>query len=164
MSGEARGVDTDATSFLVVAVGTDVRTREVAGGWVRRAESIAPTRLLVLDSLTLDVDRAALVEALAALRVGCRIHLCGGRYDVLQARALAHECGAIPAEVVVEMTGAEDLPVYCAHCRATHRMVVSPGGTGECPGCGLRLEVHEHSSTVLGSYLASATGDEELVA
>lgn len=149
-------VDTTARSHLVVAVGTDARTREVAEAWVREAEAVTTTRLLVLDSLTAPSDRAALRAALDSARVGCRVLVAGGRYDVLQGLALAREAGAIPAELVGEITHTRDLPIYCAHCRDTFRVPGAPGGTMTCPGCRRVLVAHEHTSGVRGSYLASA--------
>lgn len=157
-------VDPAAASFLVVAVGADDRTRQVSSDWVRVAERIAPTRLLSLDSLATAADRSGLVAALGETRVGARVMVAGGRYDVLQALAVAREQGAVPAELVGEITHSRDLPVYCAHCRDTHRVGGVPGGKVGCPGCLRVLEVHTHASSALGSYLASAAGGEEQVA
>ena len=35
------------------------------------------------------------------------------------------------------------------------------GGVVACPGCARDLEVHEHHSPVMGSFLASAVGGDE---
>jgi len=155
-------VDATAASYLVVAVGTDSATAEAARSWVAEAEGIAPTRLVVLDSLTGSGDREALAEAVGRTRVGVRILIAGGRYDVLQALAVAREHGALPYELSGRVTHERDLPVYCAHCRATHRVEADPGGEAACPGCGRHLEIHEHVSAVRGSYLASDARAREL--
>lgn len=149
-------VDAAGSEFLIVAVGPHDETAHVARAWVRVAESVGPTRLLVLDSLTHDDDRALLDEALTATHTGARILVTGGQYDVLTALGAARSAGAIADELSAFVTDTADLPVYCAHCRDTFRAVGAPGGIVECPGCTRRLEIHEHHSASRGSFLASA--------
>nr|WP_287001409.1 MULTISPECIES: DUF3445 domain-containing protein [Gordonia] len=157
-------VDAAGSEFLIVAAGAADETAHTARAWVRTAESIGPTRLLVLDSLTHDDDRTSLIDALAATHTGARILVTGGQYDVLTALALARESGAIADELAAFVTDTTDLPVYCAHCRDTFRGVGSPGGVVECPGCTRRLEIHEHHSASRGSFLASAVDARDLEA
>ncbi|MCF3938260.1 heme-dependent oxidative N-demethylase family protein [Gordonia tangerina] len=149
-------VDPGAASFLIVAVGDDPKTGEVAGGWVTAAEPIGPTRLVVLDALSENEDRAALQSALERATTGVRIHLVGGQYDVLTALAVARESGAVAAELSAFVVHTRDLPVYCAQCRDTFRVVGAPGEAAACPGCARTLEVHQHHSAVRGGFLASS--------
>ena len=142
-------------SYLVVAIGTDPVTADVARAWTAEAEGAAPTTLVVLDSMTVVADRDVLAEMLGRARVGVRILVVGGRYDALQACAFTRAHGALPHELASRVTHERDLPVYCAHCRDTLRVSAEPGGEAVCPGCGRLLEVHDHLSAVLGSYLAS---------
>lgn len=149
-------VDPTATSYLVLALGTHPRTAQVADAWVRAGEARVPTRLVVGDDL--ESARPDLETALAAARTGVRLMVVGGQHDVLQTLALARHHGAGPAELrsfVVDPAGPTDLPVYCAHCRATARMHGEPGGLTTCPSCARTLEVHPHHSAVRGSFLAS---------
>ncbi|WP_332641982.1 dimethylamine monooxygenase subunit DmmA family protein [Aeromicrobium sp.] len=156
------GLDLAAASYLVVAIGSDPLTAEVAQSWIAEAESVAPTTLVVLDSMAAQPDREVLADMLVRARVGVRVLIAGGRYDVLQALAFAREHGTLAYELDSRVTHERDLPVYCAHCRGTHRVAATPGGEVACPGCRRQLEVHEHHSAVLGSYLASAAQAREL--
>ncbi|WP_181407685.1 dimethylamine monooxygenase subunit DmmA family protein [Nocardioides sambongensis] len=151
--------DPAAGSFLIVSVGADPVTAARTAGRTADAEAIGSTRLVVLDDVDHPADAAALADALAAARTGVRILLLGGRYDVLQAAARAREAGAIPAEITLETTHAVDLPVYCAHCRGTHRVAADPGERVLCPGCARLLEIHDHLAGTLGAFLASDTGE-----
>lgn len=150
-------VDTTGSAYLIVAVGEDPQTAHVARRWVGAAEAVAPTRLLVLDSLSETADEQTLRAALEAVTTGCRILVVGGQYDVMTALALAREAGAIAAELDAFVTRTDDLALYCAHCRDTFRVVGAPGDTVCCPGCVRALEIHPHHSAVRGSFLASAT-------
>ncbi|CAN5606394.1 dimethylamine monooxygenase subunit DmmA family protein [soil metagenome] len=156
-------VDPTAASYLVLCVGADERAVEVAAGWSAAAERLAPTRLVAVAGL--DDGRASVEQALDAARTGVRILVVGGQYDVLRTLALAREHGAGPAELrsfVSDAGRATHLPVYCAHCRSTHRMVGQPRGEADCPGCGRRLEIHPHHSAQRGSFLASDVRAREL--
>lgn len=148
----------DGAAYLVVAVGGDAEAAQVARLWVRAGESVAPTRLLVLDSLTDAGDRQALRQTLDTCVTGTRILVTGGQYDVMTALAITREAGAVPVELSAYVTSTRDLPLYCAHCRATFRVEAVPGGHVECPGCARTLEVHNHHSPTMGAFLASATG------
>lgn len=154
-------VDPSAAAVLVLALGGHPRTAEVAGAWVREAEGRVPTRLVVADDLVTGHDDLA--AALEAVRVGVRIMVVGSQHDVLLTLARCRAHGASGTELrafVVDAVGPTDLPVYCAHCRATHRLHGEPGGTAVCPGCTRLLEIHPHHSAVRGSFLASDTGAE----
>ncbi|WP_332667235.1 dimethylamine monooxygenase subunit DmmA family protein [Aeromicrobium sp.] len=157
------GLDLTAASYLVIAIGTDPVTASVTQAWTAEAEGVAPTTLVVLDSMDSQADRDVLATVLGQTCVGVRCLIAGGRYDVMQALAFARERGALPPELASRVTHERDLPVYCAHCRGTHRVAAVPGGEVACPGCHRRLEVHEHHSAVLGSYLASDAQARELV-
>lgn len=153
-------VDTTGSAFLVVAIGDDADVAHVSRGWVGEAEAIGATRLLVLDALVDAADRSALRSALDECRTGTRILVTGGQYDVMTALAMARAAGAVAAELSSYVTHTRDLPLYCAHCRDAFRVVAAAGGTVVCPGCARDLEVHEHHSPVLGSFLGSASGGE----
>ncbi|MFE0750335.1 heme-dependent oxidative N-demethylase subunit alpha family protein [Gordonia sp. NPDC058843] len=152
-------VDTSGSAFLVLAVGDDPEAAHVSRTWVGAAEAVGPTRLLVLDTLAGDRDRAALHHALDESVTGTRILVTGGQYDVMTALAAARGAGALPAELSSYVTHTRDLPLYCAHCRHTFRVEAAVGGAVACPGCARDLAVHEHHSPVLGSFLGSAAGD-----
>ena len=152
-------IDDTAAGFLIVAAGTDAEVSHVARAWVAAAEAVAPTRLLVVDSLADAADRQHLVDALGETTTGSRIHIVGGQYDVLTALAIARDEGAIAAELEAFVTHTRDLPLYCAHCRDTFRVDGTPGSTVTCPGCARVLEIHTHHSAALGSFLASAAGE-----
>lgn len=153
-------VDTSGSEFLVVAIGDDAGVAHVSRNWVGAAEAAGPTRLLVLDSLVGSHDRSALRTALAECRIGTRILVTGGQYDVMTALAMARTAGAVAAELSSYVTHTRDLPLYCAHCRDTFRVDVVVGGVVACPGCARDLEVHEHHSPVVGGFLGSAAGGD----
>ncbi|MGV9826833.1 heme-dependent oxidative N-demethylase subunit alpha family protein [Gordonia sp. NPDC003429] len=155
-------VDVTGSSFLVVAIGGDDESGHVARGWVSTATGAGATRLVVLDSMTADADRAQLAAALADTVTGTRIMITGGQYDVMTALAAARDAGAIAPELSCYVTHTRDLPVYCAHCRNAFRAEGIPGGVVRCPGCDRPLEIHEHHSPVLGSFLASAVDARDL--
>lgn len=155
-------VDPDGASYLVLAIGAHPDTARVARSWVESAEAMAPTTLGVLDRLDDPVDRAALRELVGRTRTGVRVMVVGGEYDVLQALAEARAAGLLPVELRSFVSDRADLPVYCAHCRATHRIATRPGAEVDCPGCGRRLEVHEHLSAHRGDFLASDARAREL--
>ena len=153
-------VDVTGASFLIVSIGQEPRTAHAARAWVRAAESAGPTRLLVLDSLTTAADAASLRQTYNELRTGSRILVTGSQYNVMTALAWAYDAGAISAELTAFVTDLSDLPMYCAHCRDTYRVIGAPGGVVECPGCARRVEIHAHHAPRLGSFLASAAGEE----
>lgn len=154
-------VDATGTSFLVVALGADAETARVARGWVEQAEPMAPTTLGVLETIDDPADRATLDRLLSAARTGVRLMVVGGQYDVLLVLSAARAAGLVPAELRSFVTSTAELPVYCAHCRDTHRVAGAPGDEVTCPGCARLLEIHAHLAVSLGSFLASdarATG------
>lgn len=156
-------LDPTGASYLVLCLGRHRYAAEVAAAWTAQAERIAPTRLIA--STGPDDDGPAIDAAFVASHTGVRVLVVGAQYDVLRTLALAREHGLGPAELqsfVVDATGSTDLPVYCAHCRATHRMVGEPGGEADCPGCGRHLEIHPHHSARRGSFLASDARAREL--
>lgn len=148
-------VDPAAASYVVIAVGPHARTRQVAGAWVADAEGRAPTTLVVIDGLADARDRAALADALGRARTGVRVMAVGGQHDVLAVITAAREAGAIDTELAAYCVHTDDLPMYCAHCRASHRAQAAPGDEVTCPGCGRVLEIHAHFTRALGSFLAS---------
>ncbi|WP_435173604.1 heme-dependent oxidative N-demethylase subunit alpha family protein [Gordonia hongkongensis] len=154
-------VDTTGAAFLVVAIGDDPAAAHVSRNWVAAAEAAGGTRLVVLDSLGDAVDRSALQSALDECRTGTRVLVTGGQYDVMTALAMARNAGAVAAELSCYVRHTRDLPLYCAHCRETFRAEAVVGGVVACPGCARDLEVHEHHSPVMGSFLASAVGGDE---
>ncbi|GAB2671822.1 dimethylamine monooxygenase subunit DmmA family protein [Gordonia jinhuaensis] len=155
MCGEIGEVDRCGTSFLVVSVGSDPRVADVVGQWVRTAEAVAPVRLLVLDSLDSPGELAAFDAELGTSVVGVRIHIAGGQADVLAATAYAARRGVLPAEMSTFAVDSGDLRMYCAHCRQIFRVSARAGETTRCPGCARILEIHRHSSRMLGAFLAS---------
>jgi hypothetical protein len=148
-------IDPEAATHLVIAIGSAPETSEVAGAWVRAAEAVAATTMLVLDNIDDPADRAGYDEVLASARTGVRILIVGGQYDVLRALAIARDAGAIPAELSAYVVDTSELPLYCAHCRDTHRVGGAPGDFVTCPGCARLLEIHPHLAAASGSFLAS---------
>ncbi|MDL9935356.1 DUF3445 domain-containing protein [Gordonia sp. ABSL1-1] len=148
-------IDTAGAGFLIVAIGGDAETGHVAATWVKAAEAAAPTRLLVLDSLDTDADRHTLDQVLHEKRTGSRILVVGGQFDVLVALTAARAAGAIADELSAYVTDTSDLPMYCAHCHQTSRVVAGPGDVVVCPECDRNVEIHAHHSAVRGSFLAS---------
>ncbi|KWX69072.1 hypothetical protein ASJ79_15075 [Mycobacterium sp. NAZ190054] len=155
-------VDPCAAAYLVIAIGSAPRTADVAAGWVQTAQDRAPTRLLVLDSMDDEQCRADLALALAGIRTGARIMITGGQYDVLTALAAARAAGATPAELTSFVVNTDDVPIFCAHCRGTFRVLAGPGDEVQCPGCARILEIHEHFASALGSFLASDARAREI--
>lgn len=153
--GTPDAIDPVAAAHLVVAIGSAPETREVAGAWVLAAEAVAATTMLVLDSIDDPADRTGYEGVLASVRTGVRILIVGGQYDVLRALTIARDAGAIPAELSAYVVDSSELPLYCAHCRDTHRVGGAPGDVITCPGCARRLEIHPHLAAASGSFLAS---------
>lgn len=154
-------VDATGNSWLVVACGADPRVREVAAAWVAEATGNGPTTLVAIDS----ADGTAAVELVCALdqaRTGVRIAVVGDQYDVLVALALARSHGAASAELRSFVIDGAALPIFCAHCRDTHRVEAVPEQTVDCPGCGRHVEIHQHHSAHRGSYLASDSRAREI--
>lgn len=157
---EPESVDASGASFLIISIG-GTEAAEVTGSWVREAESMASTTVLVLDDLSGESEHQLRVQLMQA-RTGVRIMVAGGQYDVLRALAIARSGGAGAAELRSFVTHCDDLPMYCAHCRDTYRVEASPGGTVNCPGCARELEIHHHLSARRGSFLASDAHAREL--
>lgn len=152
---EPAAVDESGTSFLVLALGGGPLAAEIARTWTAAAEPLGPTTLGVLDGIDDPDDRATFELLLDRARAGVRVMVVGGQYDVLQTLALLRRHGALESELRAFVTDRSDLPVFCAHCRATFRASTVPGGLTVCPGCERTLEVHEHHAKHLGSFLAS---------
>lgn len=155
-------VDAAGSSFLVVALGRDPETARVARGWVDQAEPMAPTTLGVLDGTDDPADRATLDRLLAGARTGVRLMVVGGQYDVLLVLSAGRAAGLLPVELRSFVTSTTELPLYCAHCRDTHRVTGAPGDEVTCPGCARVLEIHAHLAGALGSFLASDARASEL--
>ncbi len=148
-------VDPSGRSFEVFGFGDGAA---VARAWSDEARSHGPVGLVVAATFEVGAVRSALVEA----RCGVRVMICGPQDDVLLALAEARSVGAEPEELRSFVTRDDVLPIFCAHCRGTHRVAAVPGGTVECPGCARVLEVHPHLSAVRGSFLASDARAREL--
>ena len=148
----SQDLDITGASHLIVQVGptVDATTERVA-----LARSHAPTTLLNLPAY--DAAGAETLKATLRLsRVGLRVMVIGGQYDVLQALAECRASGVLPPELRAIVTHTRDLPVFCAHCRTTSRICAVTGGEATCPGCSRRVEIHSHTSEIRGSFLASA--------
>lgn len=160
--GTPPDVDTDGSSFLIIAAGDDAQVGHVARNWVVAAEAAGPTRMLVVDDVDKPDDRVAIDRHLNETATGARILVVGGQYEVMVLLARARAAGAIAPELSCFVTDTRELPVYCAHCRDTHRVVGEPDGIVVCPGCAARLAIHPHHSATRGSFLASAADAREL--
>ncbi|MGX7693889.1 heme-dependent oxidative N-demethylase family protein [Gordonia polyisoprenivorans] len=155
-------VNVEAAAFLIVSIGGDPSAAQTARTWVAKASESGATRLVVLDTLTDADDVATLRRALDESVTGTRVMITGGQFDVMTALAVARAAGAIADELSAHVTSTDDLPVYCAHCHTTSRILARPGETVDCPGCSMRIEIHEHHSATRGSFLASAADAGEL--
>ena len=158
----AHAIDEMTAATIAAPSEADAASATIANTWLTEAEQIAPTEFLSFAAFTPDTS-ARLTEAFAECVIGSRILIVGGQYDVLRTLALARECGALVQELSSYVTSTTDLPLYCAHCRATSRVIGEPGGEVDCPGCNRRLEIHSHMSEVRGSFLASDVRARDLV-
>lgn len=149
------GIDPEGATFLVIAASSEPEAHDVAQNWMTAAACVAPTRLLAVGSLADDNNRRAVEQAIAKACTGVRIMVVGGQHDVLLTLAAARTAGALPEELSAFVIHTRDLPMYCAHCRDTHRVVGQPGEIVECPGCRRQVEIHRHCSATRGSFLAS---------
>lgn len=148
-------VDTDGTSFVVIAAGGGRAAGEVARAWTDRAEGVGPATLVVLETIDDEADRATFDAVLARACTGVRVMVVGGQYDVLQILSLLRRTGALGSELRSFVTDRSDIPVFCAHCQTTFRATARPGDEAPCPRCRLTLEIHEHLAVLRGSFLAS---------
>ncbi|MGY1849025.1 dimethylamine monooxygenase subunit DmmA family protein [Blastococcus sp. SYSU DS1021] len=147
-------LDLTGRAFLLVQVGG--RAAEVVDRWAAEArEHGRPVRRWGLPGVD-GSSAAALARRLDGMHVGDRVLVAGPEADVLALVALARGLGLLPEEITAFAVARGPIPVFCAHCETTARLPVAPGAEVDCPGCGLRLEVHEHASGHRGSYLASA--------
>ncbi|MGY1631706.1 dimethylamine monooxygenase subunit DmmA family protein [Geodermatophilus sp. SYSU D01186] len=147
-------LDLTGRSFLVVHIGP--AAHGVVEQWLAQArERGRPVRLWGLPR-TDEGSGAELARRLGALCVGARLVIAGPEADVLAMAAHARRAGLVPEEITTFAVGRESLRVFCVHCEVTSRLAADPGAEVDCPGCGTRLEVHEHVSGHRGSYLASA--------
>ncbi|MGY1820779.1 dimethylamine monooxygenase subunit DmmA family protein [Geodermatophilus sp. SYSU D00079] len=151
---EAPPLDLTGRSFLIVHVGP--AADGVVEQWLAQArEHGRPVRLWGLPR-TDEGSGAELARRLGALCVGARLAIAGPEADVLALAAHARRAGLLPEETTTFAVERESLRVFCVHCGTTSRLATAPGAEVDCPGCGTRLEVHEHVSGHRGSYLASA--------
>jgi hypothetical protein len=147
-------LDPAGRAFLLVQVGD--AAAHVVERWTAEArEHGRPTRRWVFAEGD-GFAAAVLARLLDGMHVGDRVLVAGPEADVLALVALARAAGVLPEEITGFAVARGPLPVFCAHCEITTRLPVGPGAEVDCPGCGLRLEVHEHASGHRGSYLASA--------
>lgn len=153
-------LDRTGTAHTIVCFGGPAEAA-LAAGVIGRAQAVRPTTVLAFADFGATAA-ATLGAALSASRVGTRVYIVGGQYDVLQTLALARSHGVLPVEVRCLVTHFRDLPLYCAHCRQTSRVLALPGGEVTCPGCGRLVEIHAHSSEIRGSFLASMVAPAQL--
>lgn len=151
--GTAVSVDTTGASFLIISFGQG-ENAGVARTWLNGAAALAPVQWLTFADFNADTSRQ-LGRAFGSSLTGVRIMVVGPQFDVLQTIAVARRRGALEQEITSLITDTAELPIYCAHCRATSRVRGGAGDTVACPGCARTLEVHPHLSGTRGSYLAS---------
>lgn len=153
-------VDPSGKSFLIISFGSG-ENAALARAWLTEAAELGPVQWLTFADFNPETKRQ-LSRGLASSFNGVRIMVVGPQFDVLQTIALARTTGALENEVRSLVTNTADLPVYCAHCRATNRVVGGVGDVVTCPACARTLEIHAHLSSVRGSYLASDALAREL--
>jgi len=151
--GTAVSIDETGTSFLIVSYG-EGENAAIARTWLSEAAAFGPVQWLTFPDFNADTARH-LSRTLSSALTGLRVTVVGTRFDVLQTFALLRGKGALEGEVRGQVSDNGDLPLYCAHCRATSRVMASPGDLVECPACARTLEVHPHVSAARGSYLGS---------
>ncbi len=149
----AVSVDNTGTSFLIISFGQG-ENAGVARKWLSEAAAIGPVQWLTF-ALFNDDTRRQLGRVLRSSLNGLRIMVTGPQFDVLQTIAVARQHGTLEQEIASLITDTSELPIYCAHCRATSRVRAGAGDTVACPGCARTLEIHPHLSGTRGSYLAS---------
>jgi hypothetical protein len=153
-------VDPSGKLFLIISFGSG-ENAALARAWLAEAAELGPVQWLAFSDFAPETGRQ-LSQALSSSLNGVRIMVVGPQFDVLQSLALARAAGALENEVRSLVTNTADLPVYCAHCRATSRVVGGVGDAVTCPACARTLEIHAHLSSVRGSYLASDALAREL--
>jgi hypothetical protein len=153
-------VDTSGTSFLITSYGHG-QNAETARRWLTDAARLGPVQWLTFTDFNPHSKRH-LARAFRSSLNGVRIMIVGTQFDVLQSVALARNNGALAEEIHGFISDASDLPIYCAHCRATSRVPGAAGDLAVCPGCARTVEIHPHLSAVRGSYLASDAHAREL--
>lgn len=153
-------VDGSGASFLIISFGSGENAAR-ARMWLTEAAESGPVQWLTFADYNPETSRQ-LYRALSSSLNGVRIMVVGRQFDVLQTIALVRSAGALENEVRSLVTNAGDLPIYCAHCRGTNRVVGAVGDVVTCPACGRTVEIHAHLSGVRGSYLASDALAREL--
>jgi dimethylamine monooxygenase subunit C len=129
--------------------------RAVARRWCAEIDDRGP--LWTLHAARADGPvLASLRERLGAALVGWRLLLAGPEVDVLAARSLAIEHGAVAAEIVAYVTSSVRKRVYCAHCRELTSTGHAAGETVRCRNCNRDLVIHHHVSRRIGAYLGFA--------
>lgn len=138
-------IDESGRAFGIVAV--DAAARPVADAWWTRLRELGrPVQTWFGPTPPLDAW-------LAAARVGYRLLLAGPEADLLALRARAGVL--LDAEITLHVTDSRERVVRCARCRTATR---TEAAVLDCAGCGLRLAVHDHVSTVHGAHLGSWSG------
>ena len=156
MSAEPEpGVDETGRAYTVLAFGP--AAAPVAERWCDRIAALGRPVRLERSARATDEVLAALAGQLRDATVGWRLMLAGPEADVLRARAVALDGGALDAELTMLVTGDDRRRVWCAHCGATTEARVRPGGSVPCAGCGLVLVVHAHVSRRRAAHLGSVS-------
>lgn len=153
-----RGEQAPARSTLVLAVGAS--SRAVAADAIAARELPEPGAIVSADAL----DAELLASARRALRdatVGVRIVIAAPEAEAYALRDLALGEGAVDAELVLQVTAAAQLRVYCAHCRTVASTERAVGERLDCPGCGAELLIYYHFSRRHAAYLGYMADAEE---
>lgn len=133
-----------------------------AGGWLAGLPSgVEPRSAPRLDAALQQLD-----HLLEHADMGARLYLVGDEDAIWQASRVADRWGMGADAVRRHRVGTQARPVYCVHCRAITRHVVT--NIVECDGCGRALFVRDHFSRRLGAYMgfqvdAEAPGERPAV-
>lgn len=146
-------VDPSGSSYLLISFGQN-ESETHARALLADAMNHGPVQWLTFASFS-PVSRRPIEGALRSCRNGVRIAIIGNQFDVLQCAALARSLGALENEIRKLITESSDLPIYCAHCRQTSRVVGTPGSVVVCSACARSVEIHAHFSESKGCFLAS---------
>ncbi|MFI5952653.1 dimethylamine monooxygenase subunit DmmA family protein [Cryptosporangium sp. NPDC051539] len=143
-------IDESGTAYAVVAFGE--AGAAAAAKWIERLRELGRPLWAWHGPPGADDGPAALAGQVRGARVGWRLLVAGPEADVLRARAVAIDGGAVPAEVTAVVTDDRWRRVWCPHCGAT---TPTDGPSVRCSGCGRALVVGHHLSRRRAAYLGS---------